>query len=109
MTPKALARAVATLYTAAGRNYGQVELEVYDRALSDVDDDLGAEAVDIVVRSVDLGTRAPSPTLILDAVGALRRRRALARPALPESTGPALSKAERLERVRALRETLRSA
>lgn len=108
MTPKALARAVATLFTAAGRNYGSVELEVYFQTLSGVDDEEGLAAVEDVVAAVDLGQRAPSPMLVLDAVRAIRRRRSLAQPALVESTGPALSKSENLERVRMLRERLKT-
>lgn len=99
MTPTAIAQTVARLYTAAGRHYGQVELQVYAEALEDLDDELGTRAARDVIRGVDLGARAPSPRLVLDAAIAIRRREAADRPGLAEHTDPPLPPEENARRM----------
>lgn len=104
---RATAEAVASLFTAAGRNYADVELRLYHQALEDIsDDELGA-AVVAIVRGVDLGERFPSPALIVETVTDARRRRSLARKALPESTDPPIPMSDSAARARALRDRLR--
>lgn len=107
MTPKALARLVATLYTASGRHYGEVELEVFATALENVDDELGLLAGKRIIQSVDLGTRAPNPYLVLEQARAIKRAQQDATPRLPESTEPLLPVDENLRRLREVSERLR--
>lgn len=106
MTPNAVAGVVARLFAASGRHYGEVELEVYAEALSDLSDELGVRAARDVVRSVDMGLRAPSPHLVIEAAARLREQDAeRARdniPAIEESTGPYLSVEENMARLRAI-------
>lgn len=99
MTPHAIAQVVAKLYTAAGRHYGKVELEVYAEALDDVDDEYGLKACRQVIREVDLGTRAPTPKDVLDAARLIRRRSEPSEPlpALPDV--PCLSMEENARRM----------
>lgn len=80
-TKQAILAATAALYAAAGRNYGEMELNLYRVALADVTDDDLAEATALIIRGIDLGTRAPSPALIRQTVEQLHHRVALeARP-----------------------------
>lgn len=109
MTPTAIAQTVAKLYTAAGRHYGKVELEVYAEALYDVDDDIGRQACRDVIRTVDLGARAPTPKDILDAARTIQQRVRLERAAtrgLPADTGPLLPVEENRRRLREALELL---
>lgn len=101
---RAIVEAVAALYTAAGRNYADVELALYHRALDDVSDDDVRDAVATIIRGIDLGLRAPSPGLVRETVFAIQRRRAMERRALPESTGPVTSTPE--EKVARIREAM---
>lgn len=109
-TKRASAEAVATLFTAAGRNYADVELRVYHDAWADLSDDELAAAVRAVVREVDLAARFPSPAVVRRAVldsravraEAMRRERSL-----PESTEPVLSPEESKKALAAIRSTFR--
>lgn len=74
---QAVVAAVAMVYGAAGRNYGETELNLYRIALADITDEDVTEAAVAVVRGVDLGDRAPSPAMLRQAVEAAHRRAAL--------------------------------
>lgn len=100
------ASAVAKLYTAAGRNYAETELAVYHDALSDMSDEELDDAVRLIIRKVDLGTRPPSPNLLREHVMVVRSRRPQPL-AVEESTGPALEKDEAAEYLAAARAALR--
>lgn len=71
---KAVAAAVAALYTAAGRNYGPTEADLYLIALDHITDDDLREAVVAIIRGVDFGLRPPSPGLVVETVNGAKRR-----------------------------------
>lgn len=106
MTPKGVAGVVARLFAASGRHYGEVELQVYSEALEEISDELGVNAALEVIRTNDLGVRAPSPNLVLQAAWRFRQQQAertrAQTPALPESTDPYLDRDENLARIRAI-------
>lgn len=78
---QAVLAATAALYAAAGRNYGEMELNLYRVALADVTDGDLADATALIIRGIDLGTRAPSPALIRQTVEQMQHHAALeARP-----------------------------
>ncbi len=93
MSPPAVARLVARLFAASGRDFGRSHLEVYAEALADVDDEIGEAAGRRLVRHVDW-ERPPSVRLVLDEVQAGLRRRDAERPAIAEATGEPLAPAE---------------
>lgn len=99
MTPTALARVVAMLYTAAGRHYGEVELEVFSLALEDVTDERGLQAAKNIIRNLDLGQRAPSPYIVIEEARSIARRELENQLALPSHTGPFLSREENARRM----------
>jgi hypothetical protein len=99
MTPQALAKVVARLYTAAGRNYGKVELEVWADALDDITDEEGEHVARGLVRNVDMASRIATPAVVRDAVMKLRGERRDAVPALEPVTGPLLPVEENLRRI----------
>lgn len=74
---KTVLAAVAAVFGAAGRNYGQVELDLYHLALADIEDGDLADAAIATVRGVDFGLRPPSPALLREAVESAHRLDAL--------------------------------
>lgn len=105
-TKQTTATAVAALYTAAGRNYAEVELSLYHNVLADADDATVQEAVADIIRSVDLGRRPPSPALVLETVrGIIHRRELENQPLAIEAAPPSPEQREsiraHIERARA--------
>lgn len=107
MTPTALAQVVARLYTAAGRNYGKVELEVWSEALDDINDDEAIRASKALVKNVDLMAHPPAPKVLRDAVLDERKRIRDATPALPTVAGPLLPVEESLRRLHEAKKAIR--
>lgn len=93
-TDRAVAAAVALVYTAAGRRFGRAEETLYKQVLAPVSDADLQQAVLELLRTETWDRRPPSPALVLDYVRALPPVEV---PALPEDTGPPLEHPEALE------------
>lgn len=104
MTNEGVALLVAQLFAAAGRDYGETHLVVYRKALENVSDDVGARAVDSLIRHVSW-ERPPSVGLVLDAVQAELRARQESIPAIEEATGEPVTRAQALAWVAYIRKT----
>ena len=98
MDDAAVTTLVIALYTAAGRDYGDVTEQVYRKALEKVDDETGLEAMDALLRHVSW-EKPPSPALVLNQVASILRYRREATPAIEEATGPPASREASLEWV----------